>query len=143
MASTGLSAPDSEDSGGIKKKLVSCACCAHLLNVAVTMPMLVPAQMQSAPPKSRKTMLPWNGTSNASLRTAMATSIIMHRRINNGVILAMMISEVDAGDISNCSIVPASLSRTMAADETSELFSKSAQPNTPVTINHESTSPGL
>ncbi len=73
----------------------------------------------------------------------MATSIIMHKRINNGVILAMMISEVDAGDISNCSIVPASLSRTMAADETSELFRINSKPNTPVTINHESTRPGL
>ena len=34
MASTGFRAPESEASGGLTKKAVSCACCADLLNVA-------------------------------------------------------------------------------------------------------------
>src|ERR1039458_713196 len=33
IASTGLRAPDKEESGGLIKKAVSCACCADLLNV--------------------------------------------------------------------------------------------------------------
>ena len=73
----------------------------------------------------------------------MATSIIRHSRKKSGAILAMMISEVLAGDISNCSMVPASRSRTIAADATRELFMISSKPRTPVTINQESTSPGL
>ena len=75
--------------------------------------------------------------------TATARSIIMHNKKNSGVILAMMISEVLEGDINNCSTVPASRSLTIAAEETSELFKINSRPKTPVTINHESTSPGL
>ena len=41
------------------------------------------------------------------------------------------------------SIVPASRSVTMAADEISELFRMSRSPKTPVAMNQESTSPGL
>jgi hypothetical protein len=55
----------------------------------------------------------------------------------------MMISEVVAGDISNCSMVPASRSFTIDADATSELFRINNSPKTPVTMNQESFSPGL
>src|SRR5258708_7687270 len=77
------------------------------------------------------------------LNSSLVSSAAMVREREAGTIEQLMISEVDAGDISNCSIVPASLSRTMAADETSELFRIKSKPNTPVTINHESTRPGL
>ena len=55
----------------------------------------------------------------------------------------MMISEVLAGDMSSCSMVPISRSLTMAPEATSELFRISNSPKTPVTINQESFSPGL
>ena len=63
--------------------------------------------------------------------------------MNSGAILAMMISVVLAGDISNCSIVPRSRSLTIAAEATIEPFKISSRPNTPVTMNQEETSPGL
>jgi hypothetical protein len=70
-------------------------------------------------------------------------NIITHSSRNKGVILAMMISDVLAGDMSNCSSVPASRSRTMAAEQMRELCKINSNPSTPVTINHESTRPGL
>ena len=73
----------------------------------------------------------------------MARNIIRNNSKNSGVILAMMISEVEAGDISNCSSVPASRSRTIAAELIRELSRINSNPSTPVTINHESTRPGL
>src|ERR1017187_11021942 len=45
IASIGLSAPDKEESGGVLKKLGRWACCADLLNVAMTVPMLIPDKM--------------------------------------------------------------------------------------------------
>ncbi len=63
--------------------------------------------------------------------------------MNSGAILAMMISEVLAGDISNCSMVPRSRSLTMAAEATIEPFRISSRPNTPVTMNQDATRPGL
>ena len=73
----------------------------------------------------------------------MAASIIRESSRNSGAILAMMISVVLAGDMSNCSMVPASRSRTMAAEATRELLRMSSRPSTPVTMNQESTRPGL
>ncbi len=40
-------------------------------------------------------------------------------------------------------MVPASRSFTIAPDATSELFRIKSRPKTPVTMNHESTKPGL
>ena len=78
-----------------------------------------------------------------TLMTAMAASIISESSRKSGAILAMMISVVLAGDMSNCSMVPASRSRTMAAEATMELLRMSSRPRTPVTMNQESTRPGL
>src|ERR1017187_2436286 len=94
MASIGLSAPDKDESGGLTKKLVSCACCADLLNVAMTVPTLMPDRMQRDPATSRSRIPPWNGTPKANRITPIATSIIRDSRKNNGAILAMMISVV-------------------------------------------------
>src|ERR1041384_2550455 len=143
IASTGLKAPDNVANGGLTKKLVSIACCADRLNVEVTVPMLMPESMQSAPAPRTQKRLPGSGTLNTSFITTTAINIIRHRSTNSGVILAMIISEVLEGDINNCSTVPASRSLTIAADETRELFKINSSPKTPVTMNHESTRPGL
>jgi len=82
---------------------------SRLAEVETTVPMLMPDKMHKAPPASKSRTLPWNGTQNANLRTPSAMNIMRHNRQNNGVILAMMISEVLAGDMSNCSSVPASV----------------------------------
>jgi hypothetical protein len=55
-----------------------------------------------------------------------------------GAIFAKMISDVDAGDINSCSIVPASRSLTMVAEETREPFRMQSNPKTPVTVNRTS-----
>ena len=73
----------------------------------------------------------------------MAANIIRESRRKSGAILATMISVVLAGDMSSCSMVPASRSRTMAAEATMELLRISSRPRTPVTMNQESTRPGL
>ena len=52
MASTGVSAPESEASGGFTKKLISCACWADWVNVAIKVPMPMPQSTQSAAPPS-------------------------------------------------------------------------------------------
>ena len=54
-----------------------------------------------------------------------------------------MICVVEAGDINNCSSVPASRSFTIAAAEMSEPFRIKSTPRMPVTINHVGSSPGL
>src|SRR5215471_10620032 len=62
IASTGFNAPDNEESGGFMKKLVIMACCADLLKVEMTVPMLIPDRMQSAAPHSTSARPPWMGT---------------------------------------------------------------------------------
>ena len=83
------------------------------------------------------------GNAEDEFDDARATSIMSDSRRKSGAILAMMISVVLAGDMRSCSMVPASRSRTMAADATRELLRISSRPRTPVTMNQESTSPGL
>ena len=58
IASTGLKAPDNVANGGFTKKLVNNACCADLLKVAMTVPMLIPERIQSAPPPNTSSKLP-------------------------------------------------------------------------------------
>ncbi len=70
IASTGLSAPEREDIGGLMKKLVSWACCADFENVAITVPMLIPERMQRQPAKSKSRTLPWKGTPKTKRMTA-------------------------------------------------------------------------
>src|SRR5258708_1462725 len=77
------------------------------------------------------------------LNSSLVSSAAMVREREAGTIEQLLMSPASTSEIINCSIVPASLSRTMAADETSELFRIKSKPNTPVTINHESTRPGL
>ena len=62
---------------------------------------------------------------------------------NSGTILAVIISSALAGVISSCSTVPRSFSRIIVAAETSEPFKMISVPNTPVTMNHAFTRPGL
>ena len=80
---------------------------------------------------------------NAILSTARHSSIMMQSKVNSGTILAMMISDVLAGDMSSCSIVPVSRSLTIAAEATNELFIISKRLKTPVAMNQESIRPGL
>ena len=63
--------------------------------------------------------------------------------VKSGVIFAMMISVVVAGDIKSCSIVPADFSLTIIVDESSEPLRISSIPKMPVTMNHDPTNPGL
>ena len=125
------------------KKAISWACWADLAKVALTVPMLMPDRMHRAAAESTSGSWPWKGTPNASLMTAIPRIDVMNSRTNSGATFAMMISEVLAGDISNCSMVPASRSFTMAPAATSELFRINNSPRTPVTMNQESFSPGL
>src|SRR5262245_20271715 len=97
IASTGLKAPDNVERGGLMKKLVSKACCADLLRVAMTVPMLIPDRTQSAAAVSTSARLPRKGTWKANLMTMIASSAVMSNRTKSGVILAMMISAVLAG----------------------------------------------
>ena len=73
----------------------------------------------------------------------MADIAIRQSRMNSGTIFATMISDVDAGHISNCSIVPRSRSLTIAAADTNEPFRMQSSPKIPVTVNQELTRPGL
>ena len=61
----------------------------------------------------------------------------------SGVIFASTISSASAGVISSCSIVPDSFSRIIVPAAMSEQLRIICRPKTPVTINHELTSPGI
>ena len=74
---------------------------------------------------------------------AVATITISSSNTNSGAILAMMISDVVAGDMTSCSMVPASRSFTMAAEATMEPFRIISRPRIPVITNQLLMSPGL
>ena len=61
MASTGVSAPEREASGGLMKKLINCACCADLVKVAMTVPMPMPQSRHKAAPPKTSRRLPLKG----------------------------------------------------------------------------------
>src|SRR5262249_44187205 len=49
IASTGVVAPESIESGGLTKKLINCACCCDLLKVARHVAMTSPGKTQNHP----------------------------------------------------------------------------------------------
>jgi len=57
-ASAGVTAPEAVVSRGLTKKLVSCACCADLDNVAITVPSAMPDNMHSDAPQNTTKKLP-------------------------------------------------------------------------------------
>src|SRR5262249_5409880 len=143
IASTGVVAPDSIESGGLTKKLINCACCCDLLNVARNVPMPIPASTQSIPAANSNTRLPRIGNPKTRRATMSASTIWVESSANSGAILAVTISTACAGVISNCSIVPASFSLTIDAPPMIEPLSTSRMPSTPVTMNHALSNPGL
>ena len=143
MASTGVNAPEREVSGGFTKNRVSCACLADLVNVAINVPMLIPHNRHKAAAATTRRVLPRNGIRNTTRISATAMVPIMHSSTNSGKSLATMICVVEAGDISNCSSVPASRSFTIAAEEISDPFRIKSTPSIPVTMNHVGARPGL
>ena len=106
--------------------------------------MPMPPNRQRAAPANTGNTPPLNGTPNTMrpIPTARITTITQSEA-NSGAIFATMISEVVAGDMSNCWIVPASRSFTRASEATSVLFTMQSSPSTPVTVNHAANNPGL
>src|SRR5437762_1392870 len=62
MASAGDIAPDNDMSGGVMKKVASCACCADFVIVATAVPSPIPQSRQSADETAISGRLPLNGT---------------------------------------------------------------------------------
>jgi hypothetical protein len=78
-----------------------------------------------------------------SLTMIIAKPVMSESRTKSGVIFATIICAGPAGDISSCSIVPASRSLIKVIAESTEPLRIKSMPSTPVTVNHEPTRPGL
>src|SRR5579872_3597858 len=143
MPSTGFNDPDNENSSGLTKNPSNIDCLADLLKDAMVVPTPMPHNRHSAAPQVTSVKLPWNGTWNANLMRSMQITTIRHSIAKSGAILAITISAVLAGSISNCSSIPHSRSRIMVVSDTSDALSSRRNPNTTVTRNQEPSRPGL
>jgi len=113
---------------GIDEKAVSCACCADLLKVAITVPILIPDKCTACLQTRRRAncmerYMDTNLSTQAQSPSSAEQGKQRHDLGDNNFRRA-------GGDMISCSIVPASRSFTIAADATSELFRISKRPKT-------------
>ena len=143
IASIGVVAPEGMASGGFVKKPINCACCCVRVKVAIIIPRPMPQITHSEADRKNNTRLPRIGTPKANRATTSANPISKASRRKIGATFAMISSELPAGVMSNCSIVPSSFSRTSDAEDTTEPCNTNNKPIMPVVINQELLRPGL
>src|SRR4030095_722872 len=120
-----------------------CACCCVRVKVAIIIPIPMPQITHSEADRKNNKRLPRIGTPKTSRATLSARPISIASRRKIGATFAMINSQLLAGVINNCSIVPISFSRTSEAEDTTDPCSTKRSPITPVVMNQALLRPGL
>ena len=116
MESIGVMVPDRNMMGNSPKKHSSSACCKVLVMEAISTPMAIALNRNTAVNARNRNRLPWMGTPNHQMMNRLGKNPRMPTT-SVGTVLARNISQIRVGVTSNCSTVPTSFSRVMVAAE--------------------------
>ena len=120
MLAMGNTKPLNIKKGRMKKKFVIMACCCVLETVEIKSPMpsVLIRKIKVAP--SNKNALPTIGILNHKMAKAITSTICAWEMIINGMVFPRISSKGFRGVTMSCSMVPDSLSRTIAMEVNSK-----------------------